>query len=303
MTAFVDSSPRARHLRRRSLSRVGAKKGFFDDMLDVMEGGPKLRKWYGQDSSVGAPGTERPDPPPGGGDADDTPAPSRQEVLEAWDKQPRRSTLVTDVDTALGEAIVVQLIVAKQPVVATGLPADVIASRFGPYVTAADSSDLSDEQKTAYVLRKGVRAVICCGEPGALPAAAARDPKVKHVVLVGSCGKAGVLDAVFGGEDAKRKDPKRADAFVKAFDGAVDAPALTVVRPGAVKPGLGGKAVAFSQGGGDGAGGAINLEDAAECVVRCLGAPPKKGVLVFDAVETLGEKRSWKALFGELAAQ
>ena len=78
-------------------------------------------------------------------------------------------------DTALGEAIVVQLIVAKQPVVATGLPADVIASRFGPYVTAADSSDLSDEQKTAYVLRKGVRAVICCGEPGALPAAAARD--------------------------------------------------------------------------------------------------------------------------------
>ena len=39
-------------------------------MLDVMEGGPKLRKWYGQDSSVGAPGAERPDPPPGGGDAD-----------------------------------------------------------------------------------------------------------------------------------------------------------------------------------------------------------------------------------------
>ena len=28
-----------------------------------MEGGPKLRKWYGQDSSVGAPGAERPDPP------------------------------------------------------------------------------------------------------------------------------------------------------------------------------------------------------------------------------------------------
>ena len=46
-----------------------------------------------------------------------------------------------------------------------------------------------------------------------------------------------------------------------------------------------------------------NLEDAAECVVRCLGAPPKKGVLEFDAVETRGDKRSWKALFGELAAQ
>ena len=299
------TSLRARHSRGRSLTRVRAKKGFFDEMLDVMEGGPKLRKWYGQDSSVGAPGAERPDPPPGGGDADDTPAPSRQDVLEAWDKQPRRSTLVTDVDTALGEAVVVQLIVAKQPVVATGLPADVVASRFGPYVTAADAADLSDERETSYLLRKGVRAVICCGEPGALPAAAARDPKVKHVVLVGSCGKAGVLDAVFGGEDAKRKDPKRADAFVKAFEacGTAGAPALTVVRPGAVRPGLGGKAVAFSQGGDGGGGGAINLEDAAECVVRCLGAPPKKGVLEFDAVETRGDKRSWKALFGELAAQ
>lgn len=298
----------ARHEKRsRSLVLVRAKKGFFDEMLDVMEGGPKLRKWYGQDSSVGAPGAERPDPPPGGGDAkrgaDDTPEPSRQEVLKAWDKQPRRATLVTDVDTALGEAIVVQLIVAKQPVVATGLPADVCASRFGPYVTAADAADLKDESETAYLLRKGVRAVICCGEPGALPAAAAKDGKVKHVVVVGSCGKAGVFDAVFGGEDGKRKDPKRAEAFVKAFEacGGAEVPALTVVRPGTVRPGLGGKAVAFSQGGG-GDGGAINLEDAAECVVRCLGAPPKKGVLTFDAVETSGQRRSWKALFGELAA-
>ena len=305
------TSLRARHSRGRSLTRVHAKKGFFDEMLDVMEGGPKLRKWYGQDSSVGAPGAERPDPPPGGTRdvADDTPAPSRQEVVKTWDKQPRRATLVTDVDTALGEAIVVQLIVAKQPVVATGLSADAAAARFGPYVTAADASDLADEQETAYLLRKGVRAVICCGEPGALPAAAARDGKVKHVVVVGSCGKAGVLDAVFGGEDARRKDPKRADAFVKAFEreggggGGGGVPALTVVRPGAVRPGLGGKAVAFSQKN-DGAidGGAINLEDAAECVVRCLGAPPKKGVLTFDAVETKGERRSWKALFGELAA-
>ena len=58
------TSLRARHSRGRSLTRVGAKKGFFDEMLDVMEGGPKLRKWYGQDSSVGAPGAERPDPLP-----------------------------------------------------------------------------------------------------------------------------------------------------------------------------------------------------------------------------------------------
>jgi hypothetical protein len=208
---------------------------------------------------------------------------------------------VTDVDTALGEAVVVQLIVAKQPVVAMGFPADVCAQRFGPYVTAADAALLNDEAEMAYVLRKGVRSIICCGDPGALPSAAAKDGKIKHVVLVGSCGKTGALDSVFRGEDSRRKDPKRETAFAKAFEKIGADVALTVVRPGTVKPGLGGKPVSFSQDGRGEGEGVINLEDAAECVVRCLGAPPKNGVLIFDAVQTTGERRSWKALFGELA--
>ena len=72
------------------------------------------------------------------------------------------------------------------------------------------------------VIRKGVRAVICCGKLGAVPDAAAADGKVKHVVLVsaagvskgGGGGGVGGLLAAFGGEEARRKDPKREVGFV-----------------------------------------------------------------------------------------
>ena len=132
------------------------KKGLFDEMLDVMEGGPKLRKWYGQDSSVGAPDEERSVQPSDASrddeDARKAPVPTRTEVETAWDSQPRRATLVTDADTALGEAIIMQLIVAKQPVVAMGLTPEAASMRFGPYVTAADVADLESETEMAYVL-------------------------------------------------------------------------------------------------------------------------------------------------------
>ena len=191
-----------------------------------------------------------------------------------------------------------------------GLDPETCAKRFGPYVTAADAGDLGDEGEMSYLLRKGIRAVICVGpEVGALPASVAKDAGVKHVIVVGSCGKSfGMLDPVFGGDDAKRRNAKRDEAFTKAFKSASNGVPLTIVRPGTVKPGLGGKAVAFSQSGSRGSetreadGATISLEDAAETVVRCLGAPPGNGqTLCFDAIETKGERRSWKTLFGELA--
>ena len=79
---------------------------------------------------------------------------------------------------------------------------------------------------------------------------------------------------------------------------------MTVVRLGRVKPGLGGAPVTFAQNGAaTGGGGEMNLEDAAECVVRCLGAPPKpRGKLVFDAANG-GTKRPWKELFAGLAQE
>ena len=80
-----------------------------------MEGGPKLRRWYGSDSSVGdgtgASGDENGDETAAYGDADED-----DDDVEL--NLPKTSILVTNADGALGESIVVQLILAKASVVA-----------------------------------------------------------------------------------------------------------------------------------------------------------------------------------------
>ena len=284
--------------RRRSVVANG-KKGLFDEMLDVMEGGPKLRKWYGQDSSVGAPGEERVGD--GGVSAVAEPIPDEEEELREWDKKPRKGTLVTGAETALGEAIIMQLIVAKQPVVALGISPEAAAARYGPYVVAVE-----DPGSAANALRRGCRAVICCGDAGVVPAAVVADGKVKHVVLVSSAagGGGGLLGGLLGGDDGRRADPAREDAF----RGVASAAPVTIVRPARIRAGMGGKPIVFDQkgkGGGAG-GGEVSLEDAAEVCVRCLGAPPKPGeVLEFDFANgpgAAGRKRDWKGLFGSLDA-
>jgi hypothetical protein len=68
-----------------------------------------------------------------------------------------------------GPAVVMQLIVAKQPVTALGLTPEAAEARYGPYVTAAPGEDIDDAAAMAAVIRKGVRAVICVGKAGAIP--------------------------------------------------------------------------------------------------------------------------------------
>ena len=160
------------------------------------------------------------------------------------------------------------------------------------------------------IIRKGVRAVICVGKTGAVPDAAAADAKLKHVILVSAAGVSkgggfgGVdgLFAAFGGEEARRKDPKREDAF-KSTAAAANIP-LTIVRPGPIKASFGGKPIEFSQGDDRGEGGEVTLEDAAEVCVRCLGAPPPAGsVMEFEVRNGAGGsggKRDWRGLFGGL---
>ena len=280
--------------RRRSVVAKG-KKGLFDEMLDVMEGGPKLRKWYGQDSSVGAPGEERVGD--GGVSAVAEPTPDEEEELREWDKKPRRGTLVAGAETALGEAIIMQLIVAKQPVVALGISPEAAAARYGPYVVAVE-----DPGSAANALRRGCRAVICCGDAGVVPAAVVADGKVKHAVLVSSAASSGgLLGGIFGGDDGRRADPARENAFRSIASATVP---VTIARPARIRAGMGGKPIVFGQKGPG--GGEVSLEDAAEVCVRCLGAPPKPGeVLEFDFANgpgAAGQKRDWKGLFGSLDA-
>jgi hypothetical protein len=52
--------------------------------------------------------------------------------------------------------------------------AEAATARYGPYVTA-ESADVDDAAAMSKVIRRGVRAVICTGKTGALPAVAAKD--------------------------------------------------------------------------------------------------------------------------------
>ena len=101
---------------------------------------PKLRKWYGQDSSVGERNAaeELGDGSGGGGGEEEVPTVDTEAELREWDKKPRRATLVTDANTQLGEAIIMQLIVAKQPVTALGVTPEEAETRYGPYVTGEE---------------------------------------------------------------------------------------------------------------------------------------------------------------------
>ena len=285
--------------RRRSVVANG-KKGLFDEMLDVMEGGPKLRKWYGQDSSVGAPGEERVGD--GGVSAVAEPTPDEEEELREWDKKPRRGTLVDRRGDGAGRGDHH----AAHRRQAAGGGAGHLPGKPHPDTDRTSSPSriplggerVAEGLPSRHLLRRRRRR----------PGRGGRRRKVKHAVLVSSAanGGGGLLGGIFGGDDGRRADPAREDAF-RAIAGAAP---VTIARPARIRAGMGGKPIVFGQkgkgkGGGAG-GGEVSLEDAAEVCVRCLGAPPKPGeVLEFDFANgpgAAGAKRDWKGLFGSLDA-
>ena len=102
----------------------------------MLEGGRKLRRWYGSDSSVGD-GT-RVDDDPVDDDLDGT---SEEDERDVELDTPKTAVLVTDAVGGVGEAVVMRLVLAKATVVAS-VDGDRIAlaeTRFGPYVNVASN--------------------------------------------------------------------------------------------------------------------------------------------------------------------
>ena len=201
---------------------------------------------------------------------------------------PRTAVLVTDADTPLGDAVVMQLILLKRTVVVMVSDEEAAAARYGPYVRTvnADAPDLMH----------GVQAVICPGHLGDL-ASVARAQGAEHFILVSATGasraNSGLLDGLFGGDDAKRKNPAREAAARNA------ALPLTIVRPGKVRNMPGGvEGLIFGQG--DTLDGEVSLEDIAEVCVRALASPPAAGTIEFEVVNSNGGSRDLDMLFALL---
>ena len=195
------SSSRARASSRRACVARAEKQSFIDGVIDMLEGGRKLRRWYGSDSSVGD-GTRVDDDPVDDG-LDGT---SEEDERDVELDTPKTAVLVTDAVGGVGEAVVMRLVLAKATVVAS-VDGDRIAlaeTRFGPYVNVASN------EWSAGARLNGVRAVVCAGalEDDLLDACVRRG--VKHLVLVSSAKSAS--GGLFADADARVRGDRGREA-------------------------------------------------------------------------------------------
>ncbi|XP_073220036.1 uncharacterized protein [Cicer arietinum] len=157
--------------------------GFFDQILDYIEGGPKLRKWYGAPELLSKDGTSTEDD-----DVDDD---------YKVDDEVRDAVLVTDGDSEMGQMVILSLIVNKSRVKALVKDKRVALEAFGSYVESL-AGDTSDNRFLKKALR-GVRTIICPNE-GFISSVGSLQG-VKHVILLSQgCAASGSIskeDAAF----------------------------------------------------------------------------------------------------------
>ncbi len=240
---------------RRRCAPLRAKQSLGDALLDVMEGGPKLRRWYGAAEKA----------PRDAGDNKPEAAPEEEEDEPGEGD----AVLVSDADSPAGEAVVFALILASARVRLLCRDAAAAAMRFGEYAKPIQG-DVADAAAVKRALR-GTAAVVVTGALGGVPAAAAA-AGAKHLVLLSAAPGAlpgGLAALLRGAEDAARCGPQREQA---ARGAGVP---LTVVRAGAFRDAPGGTdALALSAAGG--LTGGLSREDAAAvCVAAALGTPPR----------------------------
>lgn len=238
-----------------------------DQLTDYINGGPKLRKWYGEGEL-----------PLDGGNSIVKNMPEPQDI--AHEDIERDAILVTDADSPTGEQVVLQLILARLPVKIITQDAEEAKRGYGPYVTAF-AGDVGNEEVVSRALQ-GARAVICPGKLGALLRVAA-EQQVEHIVLLSSAGitqSQGIsLGVLFGTEQALLKDPKREQAVQQSGI------PFTIVRAGKIKnqPGSNMQLV-LSQD--EQTMGEISREDVARVLAGVLQAPPEHG-LIFKVCSAL----------------
>lgn len=266
----------------------------FNQVIDMLEGGKKLRRWYGSDSSVGDGSAERAENgtenTPSGYGADEAGENGEEETEDVELELPRTRVAVTSANSTLGESIVMQLILAKVPVVAVCEDNESAERRFGPYATFA-----SDGWSPGARLN-GVRSVVVTEECERDFIDACVRRGVKHIVLVSSAKSASSGMFASAGEKIRRDRGREATARASGL-------ALTVIRPCDVarEPG-GSKSIEFAQGDSISYSGQISMEDLAQVCARALTRPPKPGqTLEFEVRNAgVGSDRDWKALFAPL---
>ncbi|CAL5443768.1 unnamed protein product [Camellia sinensis] len=246
---------------------------FVDQILDYIEGGPKLRKWYGAPDLL---------PKDGSMLEEDDESPEEDEIRDA--------VLVTDGDNEIGQMIILSLIVKRTRVKALVKNKRAAVEAFGTYVEpmAGDTNDRSFQKKAL----RGVRAIICPNEGFLSQVESLKG--VQHVILLSQLSVyrgAGGIQALMNSK--ARKLAEQDESIVMALGIP-----YTIVRAGSLQDTRGEKQ-GFSFKEGSTERGSLSKEDAAFICVEALDAVPQRG-LIFEVANGEEKVSSWKECFAAL---
>eukprot|EP00271_Cylindrocystis_brebissonii_P020780 TRINITY_DN704_c0_g2_i3.p1 TRINITY_DN704_c0_g2~~TRINITY_DN704_c0_g2_i3.p1 ORF type:complete len:372 (-),score=88.57 TRINITY_DN704_c0_g2_i3:654-1769(-) len=287
---------------------------FGDQLLDYIEGGPKLRKWYGapeqEERETGEEEGEKKGEEAGQGGS-----------LGETSNGVRDVVLVADADDETGQLLVLALIVQRYRVRVIVRDPKAAMAAFGAYVEPVVlglGGSEAERRKSVDAVLRDVRAVILSSSSSKVGLALVERCKqrgVEHVVLLsqallgaaeGSSGgaKAGsnwassLVDSLRGNAE-RRRQAESAEALIRA----TGVP-FTFVRTGELRDAPGGEAqLRLSQEPVQVTGPlpSITREDAAEVCVQALGAQPqeRQGVVV-QVVNGSTPVTDWEASFKAL---
>mmetsp|Transcript_19598 Transcript_19598/g.63624 ORF Transcript_19598/g.63624 Transcript_19598/m.63624 type:complete len:308 (-) Transcript_19598:762-1685(-) len=254
------------------------KRNVAEKMLDVMSGGPKLRRWYGE-ASLDEQEEMRAE--------QEMMAQELEEIrLEELDGDlEKEAVMVTEGDGAIGEAVVIRLIVMEQPVRVLCKSREAAEARYGPYVTAIEGS--VDDPVSVRRALNGSKSAIILGKTGCVPDLA-RKAGIDRMALL-SCagitrGGPGLLRSLtLPGPERTLQEPDR-ESTVKGLGIP-----YAIVRAGSPLERVPGQTKLIEMGQGDALEGSISLEDAAAVLVLALLRDTDEGGLTFEVVN--GAKR------------
>ncbi|XP_039004483.1 uncharacterized protein At2g37660, chloroplastic-like [Hibiscus syriacus] len=255
---------------KRSLIRCSAKKkiGFTDQILDYIEGGPKLRRWYGAPELL----------PKDGSVVED------QEGADYPEDEVRDAVLVTDGDSEIGQMVILSLIVKRIKVKALVKDKRSANEAFGTYVESI-SGDTSDQILIKKALR-GVRAIICPNE-GFLSSVESFKG-VEHIVLLSQLSAYRASSGIQAIMTSNQRKLAEEDESA-LIDSRIP---YSIIRAGKLQSTPGGTQ-GFNFEEGCAASGSLSMEDAASVCVEALEVVPEAR-FTFEVVNGGETVSDWK---------
>ncbi|CAI9114397.1 OLC1v1015114C1 [Oldenlandia corymbosa var. corymbosa] len=253
--------------------------GFMDQILDYIEGGPKLRRWYGAPDLL---------PRDGSVDEEDE-ATVTEEEEEKEEEGIRDAVLVTDGNSEIGQMVILSLIVKRMRVKALVKDKRAAMEAFGTYVEsiAGSTTDSSSLRKAL----RGARAVICTNEGFVSNVESWKG--VDHIILLSQ------LSVYRGNSGIQAIMNSNARKLAEQDESALMASGIpyTIIRAGALKNTPGGQGFSFKKDCAT--QGSLSKEDAAFICVEALDAVPEKGFML-EVVNGEEKVSDWKQCFEEL---